>query len=85
MIAEGAIGAVRHVQVEYLQDWLADPWNRAGRNRPSWRTDPGMSGEGGCIADIGTHAVNLATFCFGAWSSGRSCRPHRLRAGTAAG
>lgn len=65
MIAEGAIGAVRHVQVEYLQDWLAGPVEHSGQKQALWRTDPRMSGEGGCIADIGTHAVNLATFVTG--------------------
>jgi len=65
MIAEGAIGAVRHVQVEYLQDWLAGPVEQSGQKQAVWRTDPRMSGEGGCIADIGTHAVNLATFVTG--------------------
>ncbi len=65
MIAEGAIGAVRHVQVEYLQDWLAGPVEQSGQKQAVWRTDPDLSGEGGCIADIGTHAVNLATFVSG--------------------
>jgi predicted dehydrogenase len=65
MIAEGAIGAVRHVQVEYLQDWLTGPVENSGQKQAVWRTDPRMSGEGGCIADIGTHAVNLATFVTG--------------------
>lgn len=65
MIAEGAIGAVRHVQVEYLQDWLAGPVEQSGQKQAVWRTDPRLSGEGGCIADIGTHAVNLATFVTG--------------------
>jgi len=65
MITEGAIGAVRHVQVEYLQDWLAGPVERSGQKQAVWRTDPRMSGEGGCIADIGTHAVHLATFVTG--------------------
>ena len=65
MIAEGAIGAVRHVQVEYLQDWLAGPVEYGGQKQAVWRTDPRFSGEGGCIADIGTHAVNLATFVTG--------------------
>lgn len=65
MIAEGAIGAVRHVQVEYLQDWLARPVEQSGQKQALWRTDPDLSGDGGCIADIGTHAVNLATFVSG--------------------
>jgi len=65
MVARGEIGAVRHVQVEYLQDWLAGPVERDGQKQAIWRTDPLLSGVGGCIADIGTHAVNLATFVTG--------------------
>lgn len=65
LVKRGAIGQVRHVQVEYLQDWLVGPVERAGQKQAVWRTDPKLSGEGGCIADIGTHAVNLATFVTG--------------------
>lgn len=62
MIARGDIGDVRHVQVEYLQDWLAGPVEASGQKQAAWRTDPARSGAGGCIADIGTHAANLASF-----------------------
>ncbi|MFZ9198467.1 MAG: Gfo/Idh/MocA family protein, partial [Paracoccaceae bacterium] len=65
MIARGAIGAVRHVQVEYLQDWLVGPVEQTGQKQAVWRTDPLLSGEGGCIGDIGTHAANLAIFVTG--------------------
>ncbi len=65
LVAAGRIGRVRHVQVEYLQDWLAEPVERAGLKQAAWRTDPAQSGPGGCIADIGTHAFNLATFVTG--------------------
>lgn len=65
MIARGDIGEVRHVQVEYLQDWLAGPVEQSGHKQAVWRTDPLLSGAGGCIADIGTHAANLATFVTG--------------------
>ena len=65
MIARGDIGAVRHVQVEYLQDWLAGPVEQSGQKQAVWRTDPALSGAGGCIGDIGTHAANLATFVTG--------------------
>jgi predicted dehydrogenase len=65
LVAAGRIGRVRHVQVEYLQDWLAEPVERAGLKQAAWRTDPAQSGLGGCIADIGTHALNLATFVAG--------------------
>lgn len=65
MVASGDIGTVRHVQVEYLQDWLAGPVEQDGQKQAVWRTDPLLSGAGGCIADIGTHAANLATFVTG--------------------
>lgn len=65
LVAAGRIGRVRHVQVEYLQDWLAMPVESSGNKQAAWRTDPAQSGPGGCIADIGTHAFNLTTFVTG--------------------
>ena len=65
LVAQGAIGRIRHVQVEYLQDWLVEPIEHAGHKQAGWRTDPALSGAGGCIADIGTHAFNLACFVTG--------------------
>lgn len=65
LVQEGAVGQVRHVQVEYLQDWLAAPVEQSGQKQALWRTDPKLSGQGGCIADIGTHAAHLASFVTG--------------------
>ena len=65
MIAAGAIGAVRVVQVEYAQDWLTEAAESEGSKQAEWRTDPERSGAGGCIGDIGTHAYNLAGFVTG--------------------
>jgi predicted dehydrogenase len=65
MIAEGAIGAVRAVHVIYLQDWLASPIERDGQKQAAWRVDPTLGGQGGVLADIGTHAYHLATFMTG--------------------
>jgi predicted dehydrogenase len=65
LVAAGRIGRVRHVQVEYLQDWLAEPIEHGGQKQATWRTDPAQSGAGGCIADIGTHAFNFAIFVTG--------------------
>ena len=61
----GALGEIRVVQVEYAQDWLAEPLEAGGHKQAEWRTDPQRSGAGGCIADIGTHAMHLATFVTG--------------------
>lgn len=62
MVADGAIGKVRVVQVEYPQDWLTrdETFKQA-----EWRTDPERSGAGGSTGDIGTHAHNLARFITG--------------------
>lgn len=62
MVAGGALGALRVVQVEYAQDWLTEPLERSGHKQAAWRTDPARSGAGGCVGDIGTHAYNLARF-----------------------
>ena len=63
MVAEGAIGRVRVVQVEYPQDWLAV--EQPDIKQAQWRTDPERSGAGGSTGDIGTHAFNLACFVTG--------------------
>lgn len=64
MVAEGAIGALRHVQVEYAQDWLTEPADE-GNKQAAWRTDPSKSGAAGSMGDIGTHAYQLACFITG--------------------
>ncbi len=65
MVADGVIGEVRNVQAEYVQGWLAEPLEASGQKQAAWRTDPAQSGIGGCIGDIGTHALNLARFVTG--------------------
>jgi predicted dehydrogenase len=65
MVAEGLLGAIRVVQVEYAQDWLATPVEQSGSKQADWRTDPARTGAGGSTGDIGTHAYNLACFVTG--------------------
>lgn len=62
IVAEGGLGAIRVVNVEYLQDWLAAD---VASKQADWRLDPERSGEGGAIADIGSHAAHLARFVTG--------------------
>ncbi|MET3828002.1 putative dehydrogenase [Sphingomonas sp. PvP055] len=59
-IARGDLGAIRLVQVEYLQGWLSLPIDTDGNKQAEWRTDPARAGLGGCLGDIGTHAFQLA-------------------------
>lgn len=59
MLREGRLGAIRVVQVEYAQDWLAAPLEQSGQKQAAWRTDPAKAG-GGAIGDIGSHAWQLA-------------------------
>jgi len=61
-IAAGDLGEIRKVVVEYPQGWLAQD---AQSKQAEWRVDPGRAGEGGCIADIGVHALHLAEFTTG--------------------
>lgn len=65
MVANGDLGEIRLVHVEYLQDWLTEQLEASGHKQAAWRTDPARSGAGGCIGDIGTHAYNLACFVTG--------------------
>ncbi len=65
MVAEGAIGEIRVVQVEYPQEWLTTRLEATGQKQAEWRTDPACSGAAGCVGDIGTHAFNLAEFVTG--------------------
>ena len=65
IVQRGAIGDVRKVLVEYLQDWLMEPVERNGSKQATWRTDPTKSGISGCIGDIGTHGENLLEFITG--------------------
>lgn len=62
MVANGDIGNIRVVQVEYPQDWLTTEQNF---KQALWRTDPERSGAGGSTGDIGTHAFNIACFVSG--------------------
>jgi predicted dehydrogenase len=59
MVANGDLGKIRVVQVEYPQDWLTV---HQDFKQAEWRTDPARSGAGGSTGDIGTHAFNLAGF-----------------------
>ena len=65
MVSAGDLGEIRVVQVEYAQDWLAEPLENTDNKQAAWRTDPEKTGAGGATGDIGTHAYNLASYVTG--------------------
>lgn len=65
MVANGELGDIRVVQVQYAQDWLTERLEDSGQKQAAWRVDPAQAGAGGCIGDIGTHAYNLADYITG--------------------
>lgn len=65
MVLSGALGDIRFVNCEYVQDWLSEPVELHGSKAAEWRTDPQKAGAGGSIGDIGTHAYNLASYVTG--------------------
>lgn len=64
-IAEGQLGKLRRVYVEYTQGWLSKRIELEGGNNAGWRTDPSQTGKGGCVGDIGTHAWHLSEYITG--------------------
>lgn len=64
-IAEGQLGKIRRIYVEYTQGWLSQRIELKGDNNAGWRTDPTLSGKGGCVGDIGTHAWHLSEYITG--------------------
>ena len=59
LVADGAIGTLRHIRASYLQDWLVDP-----AAPMSWRLEKHRAGSG-ALGDIGAHAIDLAQYVTG--------------------
>ncbi|MDN5820040.1 MAG: Gfo/Idh/MocA family oxidoreductase [Brachybacterium sp.] len=84
LVAEGAVGEIRQVRAQYLQDWLSDA------DAPmTWRLDRDKAGSG-ALGDIGAHIVDLTQWITGqqiASVSGtlQTVVPTRPSAGTAQG
>ena len=58
MIANGAIGQVRQVLAEYVQDARVGPDDLSNPGT-AWRRDPSTVGRTSTTADIGTHTIHL--------------------------
>lgn len=75
MVADGAIGPVRHFEASYLQSWLTQPaWGDwMTESQWLWRLSS-AHGSLGVLGDIGVHILDFATIVAGAGASNVSCR-----------
>jgi predicted dehydrogenase len=66
LVESGALGSIRHVRAQYLQDWLTD------EDAPlTWRLDKSKSGSGS-LGDIGAHIIDAAQWIAGSQITGVS-------------
>lgn len=63
MVADGQLGTIRLVQVEYVQGGKAD--EEKVFSPDNWKFDPVRGGPSRVMGDIGTHAHNLTRFITG--------------------
>lgn len=75
MVAEGAIGEIRHFEASYLQSWLTQPawghWDK--ESQWLWRLST-AHGSMGVLGDVGVHILDFATHIAGLDPVGVSCR-----------
>ena len=64
-VAQGRLGTIRRVVVEYAQGWLSEPIDAEGHKQAEWRTDPARAGIAGALGDIGTHCESLVSYVTG--------------------
>jgi len=64
-VAEGRLGTIRRVDVDYVQGWLSEPLEATGQRQADWRTDPARAGVAGALGDIGSHAHHLVRYVTG--------------------
>jgi len=60
MVAAGELGSIRVVHTEFAHGGLSE-----GRGPGGWRLDPSTQGQSLAVGDVGTHALQLATFVVG--------------------
>lgn len=62
MIANGLIGKIHKVDVQYYQGWINPIIHDKEKRATTWRLNPEKSGISCCIADIGTHAFDMIEY-----------------------
>lgn len=75
LVADGTIGAVRHIDAAYLQSWLA------GLHWGDWRTQErwlwrlsSAHGSSGVLGDLGIHVLDFASYVAGQFPASVHCR-----------
>ncbi len=81
MIAEGKLGVIKKIVVQYPQGWLSTMLESTDQKQASWRTDPSKSGIAGALGDIGTHAYHLAEYVTGLQTTSLSANVNTMVAG----
>ena len=63
LVAEGRIGAVRHIEASYLQSWLVGNYWGDWRTTPTflWRLSE-AHGSKGVLGDVGIHIADFASY-----------------------
>ena len=64
-VRAGKLGKLLKVVVEYPQGYAITALEGKEGKISNWRMDPSIAGISNCMADIGTHAANLARFITG--------------------
>lgn len=65
MIAQGEIGAIQRVDLQYYQGWINPIIHNAAQRAATWRLQPDKSGISCCVGDIGTHAFDMLEYVTG--------------------
>jgi predicted dehydrogenase len=64
-VAQGHLGTIKKVMVEYSQGWLASSQASQENKQAAWRLDPAQAGVSSAMGDIGVHAAHLAEYVSG--------------------
>ncbi|MFD2670364.1 Gfo/Idh/MocA family protein [Marinicrinis sediminis] len=64
LLEQGKLGTIRHIQVEYLQQWGAPMFNTPH----TWRFSEEWSGSG-ALGDLGAHMIDCARYFVGEFTS----------------
>jgi len=62
LVASGELGEIRAIRVQYVQGGLLGVKPGSSPARGAWKADPALNGPLGTMADVGTHAYQLARF-----------------------